>query len=477
MLQKTSIQFKMSAAMAVVTLAACATYAIVLLNARKDAVIKEADQKLLVAAESARAVLGPQYHDRIFDKASVPAEEFSRIVATYDQLCRKTGMQYIWSVMVLDGRIVFTSATHSVLTDPGSACATFLEEHTTPWVYERAFATMEPDYSTFDNKWGRGRMLLIPALDKHGRKHIFASSVRLEELSGVIHRTVVESVIMSVGIALGAILVSLPVARAIARPIVQLTEASQRMAGGDLGVQLAAGGAREVVVLAESLESMRKAIRGQMEALRESQKRFASLADHNQRLVRELEHRVQNHIAGLLGLMGAMKTRTRDVEAFATAIETRLRAMAHVQRLLSDTKWEPVDLRRLITSTLEAMASMAKHANPVEVEGSAVLLSAEQAMPLTLVLVEWFTNSCKYGAHSLAGGALSIRWESKQNGAGRVLHFAWEERGGPRIGQPVTPSLGTQLVEAFVTRELHGRCGMTFPSEGARHKVEFVHGE
>jgi two-component sensor histidine kinase len=95
--------------------------------------------------------------------------------------------------------------------------------------------------------------------------------------------------------------------------------------------------------------------------------------------------------------------------------------------------------------------------------------------------VEWFTNSCKYGAHSAAGGRLTVEWELRGVGAagedaarpGKV-RLTWAERGGPPVPQPVRPpSLGVRLAHEFAARELGGWCEMTFPPEGATHALEF----
>jgi len=45
---------------------------------------------------------------------------------------------------------------------------------------------------------------------------------------------------------------------------------------------------------------------------------------------------------------------------------------------------------------------------PLRVEGPPLPLSAAQALPLMMTLVEWFTNSAKYGAHSVPGGAVEV---------------------------------------------------------------------
>ena len=93
-------------------------------------------------------------------------------------------------------------------------------------------------------------------------------------------------------------------------------------------------------------------------------------------------------------------------------------------------------------------------------------------------LLEWFTNSSKYGAHSVAGGRVDITWDLMPPGVGglRDLRLRWRESGGP---PPVakegatTPSLGTELVRSFAGRELRGRCVLRYPPSGAEHLLEF----
>ena len=97
-----------------------------------DSLIARADSRLLIAAELSRELVGPGYHDGIADESSVSADDFRAIVARNDDLCRRLDLQYLWSVLVLDGRIVFTTATHSDLNDPASPCASFFETHRDP---------------------------------------------------------------------------------------------------------------------------------------------------------------------------------------------------------------------------------------------------------------------------------------------------------------------------------------------------------
>ena len=70
---------------------------------------------------------------------------------------------------------------------------------------------------------------------------------------------------------------------------------------------------------------------------------------------------------------------------------------------------------------------------------------------------------------------LRVEWQLLNGHPGPpTVHLTWQERGGPPPRQPAIPSLGSELVRAFATRELGGTCSMTFPPDGAEHVIEFA---
>ncbi len=195
--------------------------------------------------------------------------------------------------------------------------------------------------------------------------------------------------------------------------------------------------------------------------------------DSNRRLLRELEHRVRNNLAGLLSLVALMRRDTTRVDDFADTLENRLNAMVHIHHLLAEARWQPLDLRRLIASLLQNMRGIAPVDVPVQVDGPPVLVSHRQALPLAMVLVEWFTNSAKHGAHSKSGGRLLIEWEIRPGGESGLLRLCWRESGGPPVPATINPSLGTDLVHSFVEIELRGSCDLVFNPQGVDHCIEF----
>ena len=208
-------------------------------------------------------------------------------------------------------------------------------------------------------------------------------------------------------------------------------------------------------------------------ALREAGRHFRQAADHNHRLAREVQHRVGNNLAALTGMVCLVEQTAADLPSFATAIRGRLEAMSHVHRLLGQGGYADIDLRRLVSSLLDVMGYGDGTKCEVALDGPAVTIPSTKVLALAMVLVEWITNSGKYGACASTTGRLAVHWEINSGGAGNRLKLHWLERGGPAIQSPVVASLGMQLVEGFVTRELRGRCWLQYPSEGADLTIEF----
>ena len=208
-------------------------------------------------------------------------------------------------------------------------------------------------------------------------------------------------------------------------------------------------------------------------ALRQSEEHFKELAESNRRLLQELDHRVRNNLAGLLGLLPLMRDQTQDVDAFAAAMEARLRAMAQIHHLLAEGGWRAVSLGTLARTLLDALGNLANCPGDVTIDGADTTVSARQTLPLSMILLEWFTNSCKYGAFSVAAGRIALQWGALRRDGREWVALRWTESGGPPIRQPVTPSLGTELVRSFASRELRGEAVLRFAEAGVDHTLKF----
>jgi PAS domain S-box-containing protein len=190
-------------------------------------------------------------------------------------------------------------------------------------------------------------------------------------------------------------------------------------------------------------------------------------ADTERMLLRELDHRVRNNLSSLLSVIRLTQERTDSIQDFAETIKSRTQAIAAVHSILSAGKWRG--------STLDAMI-MSLAPDPlnarIRCEGPDVFIPLAQAQAIGFVINELVTNSAKYGALSVAEGAVHVSWDVQPGGDGdQDVEVRWVERGGPPVIETPIPGVGSALVEGLATSELRGRADLSYPREGANHTL------
>jgi len=192
-------------------------------------------------------------------------------------------------------------------------------------------------------------------------------------------------------------------------------------------------------------------------------------AQEQQRLlVRELDHRVKNVLASV----GAVAQRTREgsgsVDEFLQGFDGRIQSMANAHGLLSRSHWQGVSLKELVNNELAPCV----RTGGAGVVGPDVLVSAEAAQPIAIVLHELVTNASKYGALSAPHGHISVRWRCQQSGDAEVLSIDWTETGGPTVAAPTETGYGTRCIRSLIPYELGGAVDLVFDPAGVRCTIE-----
>jgi two-component sensor histidine kinase len=139
-------------------------------------------------------------------------------------------------------------------------------------------------------------------------------------------------------------------------------------------------------------------------------------------LIREVDHRAKNVLAVVQSL--AQLTPFEDKHQYVAALSGRIGSLARSHSLLSTSRWTGVRLDALLRQELEPYGAGSD--DRVVLDGPPVLIQADAAQSLGLVLHELATNASKYGALVDVTGALAVTW-------------AWDGPSGtprPRRGAP-----------------------------------------
>ena len=166
-------------------------------------------------------------------------------------------------------------------------------------------------------------------------------------------------------------------------------------------------------------------------------------------LIEELNHRVKNTLAMTQAIASQSLRHARSASDFVESFTGRVQALAKAHSLLTDRKLEGAELTELVREQVTLGVADER----VICSGPMVILGAQPAIHLALVLHELATNARKYGGLSVPQGRLSVKWEVHSSGS-RTLLLDWTESGGPQVSAPLTAGFGTTLIER--TLQNHG---------------------
>jgi two-component system, sensor histidine kinase PdtaS len=203
--------------------------------------------------------------------------------------------------------------------------------------------------------------------------------------------------------------------------------------------------------------------------------RYARLAESRDLLYRELQHRVSNNIQIISGLLLLQSQGVGDRGAKRALSEAsgRIGLIARIQRQLHGQEGERAPFhsfaRELLTAAIAASGAAEVR---LEIEGGEEPLHAEQATPVSLVLLECVNNALE---HAFAADGGLVRVSLAREGPRHVLTVIDDGCGLPdgfdletsgALGLKIMRAMAGQLGGAFsMTREPKGvACRLHFPA-------------
>lgn len=201
-------------------------------------------------------------------------------------------------------------------------------------------------------------------------------------------------------------------------------------------------------------------------------------AETKSMLLNEVNHRVKNNLAAIIGLLYAERRHIAEksqvsYKTLMTDLINRIQGLGTVHSMLSASEWAPLQLndltQQIIHSALQGLPSPKRIT--VELTGAAVSVSAKQANSLTLVINELTTNSMKYAFEGRDTG--KILAQIAVNDDIIYLEFRDDGPGYPaEVFQAKSRSVGLYLIENIVKNDLHGQVDLS-NDDGAVSKITF----
>jgi two-component sensor histidine kinase/CheY-like chemotaxis protein len=190
-------------------------------------------------------------------------------------------------------------------------------------------------------------------------------------------------------------------------------------------------------------------------------------ADKLQKLIlEELHHRIKNTLATVSAIASQSLRAARSIEHAEQAIDSRLAALGRAHDLLMHVSWANGSLMHTIRSATEPFDS--KATGRFSIEGPDIGITSGAVVALAMTFNELCTNTTKFGALSVPGGHVEIRWmiENEQN-----VRLTWTEKDGPAVGAPTRSSFGTRMMGSL-GKQLNGRVQLGYEPTGFTYVLD-----
>ena len=174
-------------------------------------------------------------------------------------------------------------------------------------------------------------------------------------------------------------------------------------------------------------------------------------------LAREIDHRSNNLLTLVQSLIRLTKAET--VTDYQDILQGRVMALARANSLISDKRWDAIDLQSLVHEELAAFSD-----RKIAIRGEPIAIRTGSAQSIAMIVHELCTNAVKHGALSSKSGKVSIGW--KVDDASDLV-LTWEECGGPPVQAPVVQNTGNRVIDAVV-RQLGGTLNRDWDRDGLR---------
>ena len=190
-------------------------------------------------------------------------------------------------------------------------------------------------------------------------------------------------------------------------------------------------------------------------------------------LIGELNHRIQNLFSVVQSMaLHSLGGKRSLVDAREVFLE-RLQSLGRAYTMMTEQEWRGAPLRQILAAETSAFADR------VSIDGIDLMVRQKAAQSFALLLHELTTNAVKYGALSVPGGRVMVRWSVDRESRPDQFVLCWEETGGPAVVPPTRAGYGRKIIQNTMRRIgkhqiEYAPLGLKFRMEAPIEKVGWV---
>ncbi|ACI58066.1 two-component sensor histidine kinase [Rhizobium leguminosarum] len=331
-----------------------------------------------------------------------------------------------------------------------------------PDEYQHLIHAEQPDVIEVTSQDGTERILGYRPIVLPSSPLYVSAGFSKPEAFAPINRATLMNTLAIIGGAVFAFLAAIFIGnRFILAPISRIAEVMEKWRNGQTTARTGMTGPDELDVVGATFDRL-------LDELDERRRRNEQAEEERTLLVREMAHRVKNGFALVQAI--ARQTFSRSNPESYNAFAERLAALAGTYDLILSREGSAAPIREIISAALRAHIASQER---IRLDGPDVVLPADIALPLSLVLHELATNATKYGSLGSEQGTVAIAWKHDD---GRVL-LVWTEAGGPPVSTPTKRGFGSVLIERAFSSKAQARSRSDYRPEGLVFEVVFLTGE
>jgi two-component sensor histidine kinase len=195
-------------------------------------------------------------------------------------------------------------------------------------------------------------------------------------------------------------------------------------------------------------------------------------ADNLQNLVLgELQHRIKNTFATVSAIASQSLRDATSLDHAKQAVEGRLVALGRAHDLLMQGSWSNASFNETLRGAIDPYS--VEGADRLSLTGPDLNIVSGAVIALAMTLNELCTNATKFGAWSVPGGSVGLRWGVNEQT--QRFNLTWSEKSGPKVEQPVRRGFGTRMIESL-GQQLKGEVRLSYLPAGFVYELDVPRG-